>query len=141
MEEIEARKCVGSSKEVGKGNSVQLCPKFVLHLISRFEEMKQNLKCHDIDNCISVEPEPSMGDPIVNYQLRVILIGDTTVGKTCMLRYFTDGHSPDDSKVGAPATAFSKRRTPGMLQFMTIAVLHEICIASFSCWERLPHVG
>ncbi|XP_043235373.1 ras-related protein Rab-39B-like [Amphibalanus amphitrite] len=43
-----------------------------------------------------------MGDPIVNYQLRVILIGDTTVGKTCMLRYFTDGHSPDDAKIYDP---------------------------------------
>ena len=48
-----------------------------------------------------------MGEPIVHYQLRVILIGDTTVGKTCMLRYFTDGHSPDDSKVGGSATSLS----------------------------------
>ncbi|XP_037080109.1 ras-related protein Rab-39B-like isoform X2 [Pollicipes pollicipes] len=43
-----------------------------------------------------------MGEPVVHYQLRIILIGDTTVGKTCMLRYFTDGRSPDSTKIYDP---------------------------------------
>jgi len=30
-------------------------------------------------------------DPIFDYQFRLILIGDTTVGKSTLLRYFTDG--------------------------------------------------
>ena len=32
-----------------------------------------------------------MVDPIFSYQFRVILIGDSTVGKSSLLRYFTDG--------------------------------------------------
>jgi len=32
-----------------------------------------------------------MVDPIFDYQFRLILIGDTTVGKSSLLRYFTDG--------------------------------------------------
>ena len=30
-------------------------------------------------------------DPVFDYQFRLILIGDTTVGKSSLLRYFTDG--------------------------------------------------
>ncbi|KAF2365174.1 Small GTP-binding protein domain [Trinorchestia longiramus] len=32
-----------------------------------------------------------MVEPIFDYQFRLILIGDTTVGKSSLLRYFTDG--------------------------------------------------
>ena len=32
-----------------------------------------------------------MVDPIFDYQFRLILIGDSTVGKSSLLRYFTDG--------------------------------------------------
>lgn len=32
-----------------------------------------------------------MVEPIFHYQFRLILIGDTTVGKSCLLRYFCDG--------------------------------------------------
>nr|KAI8725818.1 ras-related protein Rab-39B-like [Biomphalaria glabrata] len=34
-----------------------------------------------------------MCDPIFEYQFRLILIGDSTVGKSSLLRYFTDGNS------------------------------------------------
>ena len=33
----------------------------------------------------------TMVDPIFDYQFRLILIGDSTVGKSSLLRYFTDG--------------------------------------------------
>ena len=33
----------------------------------------------------------TMVDPIFDYQFRVILIGDSTVGKSSLLRHFTDG--------------------------------------------------
>lgn len=32
-----------------------------------------------------------MVEPIFDYQFRLILIGDTTVGKSSLLKYFTDG--------------------------------------------------
>lgn len=32
-----------------------------------------------------------MVDPIFDYQFRLILIGDSTVGKSSLLKYFTDG--------------------------------------------------
>lgn len=32
-----------------------------------------------------------MVEPIFDYQFRLILIGDSTVGKSCLLKYFTDG--------------------------------------------------
>ena len=33
----------------------------------------------------------AMVDPIFDYQFRVILIGDSTVGKSSLLKYFTEG--------------------------------------------------
>ncbi|XP_008471977.1 ras-related protein Rab-39B-like [Diaphorina citri] len=30
-------------------------------------------------------------DPLFDYQFRLILIGDSTVGKSSLLKYFTDG--------------------------------------------------
>jgi GTPase SAR1 family protein len=38
-----------------------------------------------------VIPLQDMLDPVFDYQFRLILIGDTTVGKSTLLRYFTDG--------------------------------------------------
>ena len=32
-----------------------------------------------------------MVEPIFDYQFRIILIGDSTVGKSSLLKYFTDG--------------------------------------------------
>lgn len=32
-----------------------------------------------------------MVEPIFDYQFRLILIGDSTVGKSTLLKYFTDG--------------------------------------------------
>ena len=36
-----------------------------------------------------------MADHIFDYQFRLILIGDSTVGKSCLLKYFTEGHFED----------------------------------------------
>lgn len=43
-----------------------------------------------------------MCEPIFEYQFRLILIGDSTVGKSSILRYFTDGKFEDacDPTVG-----------------------------------------
>lgn len=35
--------------------------------------------------------------PIYHYQYRIILIGDSTVGKSSLLRYFTEGRSAEIS--------------------------------------------
>lgn len=35
--------------------------------------------------------EEKMVEPIFDYQFRLILIGDSTVGKSSLLKYFTDG--------------------------------------------------
>jgi GTPase SAR1 family protein len=37
-----------------------------------------------------------MVEPIFDYQFRLILIGDSTVGKSSLLKYFTDGKFSDD---------------------------------------------
>ena len=41
-------------------------------------------------------------EPIFDYQFRLILIGDSTVGKSSLLKYFTDGKFSDmcDPTVG-----------------------------------------
>lgn len=41
-----------------------------------------------IDNKGIIE---NMVEPIFDYQFRLILIGDSTVGKSSLLKYFTDG--------------------------------------------------
>lgn len=40
-----------------------------------------------------------MVEPIFDYQFRLILIGDSTVGKSSLLKYFTDGKFFDVSGV------------------------------------------
>lgn len=42
-----------------------------------------------------------MVEPIFDYQFRIIIIGNSTVGKSSLLKYFTDGrfaevHTPDN---------------------------------------------
>lgn len=39
-----------------------------------------------------------MVDPIFDYQFRLILIGDSTVGKSSLLKYFTDGKFAEVNK-------------------------------------------
>lgn len=39
-----------------------------------------------------------MVEPIFDYQFRLILIGDSTVGKSSLLKYFTDGKFAEVSK-------------------------------------------
>lgn len=44
---------------------------------------------------VSQQPVPAtcsiMVEPIFDYQFRLILIGDSTVGKSSLLKFFTDG--------------------------------------------------
>ncbi|KAJ8931459.1 hypothetical protein NQ314_015645, partial [Rhamnusium bicolor] len=40
-----------------------------------------------------------MVEPIFDYQFRLILIGDSTVGKSSLLKYFTDGKFAEKSKM------------------------------------------
>ena len=47
-----------------------------------------------------------MVEPIFDYQFRLILIGDTTVGKSSLLRYFTDGKFFEVSSVSYLFSAF-----------------------------------
>lgn len=37
------------------------------------------------------ERDPTMVEPIFDYQFRLILIGDSVVGKSSLLKFFTDG--------------------------------------------------
>ena len=40
-----------------------------------------------------------MVEPIFDYQFRIILIGDSTVGKSSLLKYFTDGKFAEVSNI------------------------------------------
>jgi len=40
---------------------------------------------------LATGPDSKMVEPIFDYQFRLILIGDSTVGKSSLLKYFTDG--------------------------------------------------
>lgn len=42
-----------------------------------------------------------MVEPIFDYQFRLILIGDSTVGKSSLLKYFTDGKFAEVKKLFA----------------------------------------
>jgi len=61
--------------------------------------------CCDFSFNQSTTPEKyehKMVEPIFDYQFRLILIGDSTVGKSSLLKYFTDGKFSDlcDPTVG-----------------------------------------
>lgn len=49
-----------------------------------------------------------MVEPIFDYQFRLILIGDSTVGKSSLLKYFTDGRFAEvnviNQKIGFSST-------------------------------------
>lgn len=57
-----------------------------------------------------------MCEPIFEYQFRLILIGDSTVGKSSILRYFTDGKFEDacDPTVGVDFYARLMEVKPGV---------------------------
>lgn len=57
-----------------------------------------------------------MVEPIFDYQFRLILIGDSTVGKSSLLRYFTDGKFDDlvDPTVGVDFFARLIEVRPGI---------------------------
>jgi len=48
-------------------------------------------------------------EPIFDYQFRLILIGDSTVGKSTLLRYFTDGNFSDISDPTVGVDFFSRQ--------------------------------
>jgi len=57
-----------------------------------------------------------MVEPIFDYQFRLILIGDSTVGKSSLLKYFTDGRFEDmcDPTVGVDFYARLLEVKPGV---------------------------
>ena len=57
-----------------------------------------------------------MVEPIFEYQFRLILIGDSTVGKSSLLKYFTDGNFEDavDPTVGVDFYARLIEVKPGV---------------------------
>lgn len=57
-----------------------------------------------------------MVEPIFEYQFRLILIGDSTVGKSCLLKYFTDGKFEEavDPTVGVDFYARLVEVQPGV---------------------------
>ena len=57
-----------------------------------------------------------MVEPIFDYQFRLILIGDSTVGKSSLLKYFTDGNFSDmvDPTVGVDFFARLIEVQPGV---------------------------
>lgn len=46
-----------------------------------------------------------MVEPIFDYQFRLILIGDSTVGKSSLLKFFTDGKFAEVSRMGGGGLA------------------------------------
>lgn len=63
-----------------------------------------------------MEISVKMCDPIFEYQFRLILIGDSTVGKSSLLRYFTDGKFDEacDPTVGVDFYARLMEVRPGV---------------------------
>ena len=59
---------------------------------------------------------PSTVEPIFDFQFRLILIGDSTVGKSSLLRYFTDGKFAElcDPTVGVDFFARLVEVRPGI---------------------------
>lgn len=55
-------------------------------------------------------------DPAFEYQFRIILIGDSMVGKSSLLKYFTEGRCPDvcEATVGVDFFAKVLEISPGI---------------------------
>jgi len=52
--------------------------------------------------------ETASVDPAFEYQFRVILIGDSMVGKSSLLKYFTEGRCPDVCEATVGVDFFAK---------------------------------
>jgi len=69
------------------------------------------IRCHAIQT-----HTVTMVEPIFDYQFRLILIGDSTVGKSSLLKYFTDGKFSEvcDPTVGVDFYARLLEVKPGV---------------------------
>lgn len=67
----------------------------LLECLQSADESKQALRpssaAHARAAAHAHAPRSVMVEPIFDYQFRLILIGDSTVGKSSLLKYFTDG--------------------------------------------------
>lgn len=71
----------------------------------------------------------NMVDPFFHYQFRLILIGDSSVGKSSLLKYFTDGQFQDvcDPTVGVDFFARLIEVAPGIINLLKFSiVLYDI---------------
>lgn len=77
-----------------------------------------------------------MVEPIFDYQFRLILIGDSTVGKSSLLKYFTDGKFAEvrDRKSGRVILQLWKTNWPSLnvFSFQT----QQLGLTSLLAWLR-----
>lgn len=75
----------------------QLTTQFVFPLAERFDPKVIDSFRPSVTAKASEQPA-AMVEPIFDYQFRLILIGDSTVGKSSLLKYFTDGKFAEVSR-------------------------------------------
>ena len=68
-----------------------MCLHFDLLADSKLKFLKSKYSTDDLETPSPPDPYNDMVEPIFDYQFRLILIGDSTVGKSSLLKYFTDG--------------------------------------------------
>lgn len=77
-----------------------------------------------------------MVEPIFDYQFRLILIGDSTVGKSSLLKYFTDGKFAEvrDRKSGRAILQLWKTNWPplNVFSFQT----QQLGLTSLLAWLK-----
>lgn len=95
-----------------------------------------------------------MNEPFFDYQFRLILIGDSTVGKSSLLKYFTDGKFAEVTYVGFNYCFHSKSNVDSQLiifrinwrfQIQLLALisspgslkLEEISVLNYNCGIQL----
>lgn len=82
----------------------------------------------------------TMVEPLFDYQFRLILIGDSTVGKSSLLKYFTDGRFAEVSQFGgllfrAPhplpfSSYYTKHMRNMRIKYMLLYYTHVTCVIS-----------
>lgn len=76
-----------------------------------------------------------MVEPIFDYQFRLILIGDSTVGKSSLLKYFTDGKFAEVCEIVAFFSRFFDHFSPAFPLVFILITLHMVCIESHVKYE------
>lgn len=84
----------------------------------------------------ATEPDLKMVEPIFDYQFRLILIGDSTVGKSSLLKYFTDGKF---AEVKNSILLFYLQRI--YTQFKCIPASYYYVYTLYSCIHLIFHLN